>query len=120
MLRELTPLTARQRAIVLGVALVCAASRFAALARSIWDWDEALFCLAMRGYDVGQHRPHPPGFPLYIALGKLVRLVATSDFRALQAINIVAGMLLFPAVFLLARELRFRVETATVAAALCA
>ena len=34
------------------VAIVCAASRFLAMARTLWDWDEALFCLGMRAYDV--------------------------------------------------------------------
>ena len=102
------------------MAAVCAISRFAAMARSLWDWDEALFLLGMRSYDVTQHHPHPPGFPVYIALGRIVRLVIHSDFRALQAINLAAAMLLFPAVFMLARELRFRFATATVAGVLCA
>ena len=43
-----------------------------------------------------------------------------SDFHALQAINVIAGMLLFPVLFLLAREIGFRFPTATIAAALCA
>lgn len=114
------PLTRRQITIFTAVALVCAASRFLAMASSIWGWDEALFCLGMREYDVSRHHPHPPGFPMYIAMAKLARLGAPNDFRALQSVNLIAGMLLFPAVFLLARELRFRFETATIAAALCA
>lgn len=90
------------------------------MARSLWDWDEALFCLGMRSYDVTRHHPHPPGFPVYIGLGRIVRTIVHSDFRALQAVNLAAGMLVFPAIFLLARELRFRFSTAVVAAALCA
>jgi hypothetical protein len=113
-------LTSRQRAIVLAVAVVCALSRFAAMARSLWDWDEALFCLGMRSFDVALHHPHPPGFPAFIAMGRFVRLFLHDDFRSLQALNLIAGMLLFPAMFLLARELRLRFETALVAAALCA
>src|SRR5437764_15180600 len=105
------PLTRTQRRVFWIVALVCAAARFLAMARSIWDWDEALFCLGMRAYDVTSHHPHPPGFPVYIGLAKLVRLVVHDDFRSLQAINLAAGMLLFPAVFMLARELRFRFPT---------
>ena len=102
------------------VAIVCAASRFLAMARTLWDWDEALFCLGMRGYDVGLHHPHPPGFPVYIAIARIVRLVIHDDFRSLQAINLISGVLLFPAMFLLARELRLRFETSVIAAALCA
>jgi len=99
-------------------AVVCAASRFLAMARSMWDWDEALFSLGMRSYDVTLHHPHPPGFPVYIAMGKLMRLVFASDFRALQAVNLIAGVLAFPAMFLLARELQLRFETSIIASAL--
>ena len=114
------PLTRRQRAIVIAIALVCAATRFLALARTLWDWDEALFVLGMRDYDVSLHHPHPPGFPAYIALGRIARLFTNSDFHALQIVNLVAAMLVFPAVFFLARELRLRFTTSAVAATLFA
>src|SRR5438046_4063556 len=101
-------LTPPQRLAFGAIALVCAATRFLAMARSLWDWDEALFCLGIRSYDITVHHPHPPGFPVYIALGRIVRMVIPNDFRALQAVNLIAGMLVFPAIFFLARELRFR------------
>jgi hypothetical protein len=109
-----------QRIAYWSFAILCVVSRFAAMARSLWDWDEALFCLGMRAYDVTSHHPHPPGFPVYIALGHIARLLTHDDFRALQALNLIAGCLVFPAVFLLARELRFRFEIAVVAGTLCA
>ncbi len=102
------------------LAVLCGASRLLAMARSMWDWDEALFCLGMRQYDVTQHHPHPPGFPVFIGLAKILRLVIPSDFRALQALSLIAGVLVFPAIFLLARELRLRFETSIVAATLFA
>jgi hypothetical protein len=114
------PLTKRQRAIVAVVALVCAATRFLAVARSLWDWDEALFTMAMRDYDVTMHHPHPPGFPVFIAMAKVIRLVVTDDFRALQTVNVIAALLVFPAIFFFARELRLRFSTAVSAAALFA
>jgi hypothetical protein len=115
-----TALTPRQRLTFGIVALVCAATRFLAMAKTLWDWDEALFCLGMRSYDVTAHHPHPPGFPVYIALGRIVRTLIPNDFRALQAVNLIAAMLVFPAIFFLARELRLPFVTATVAGALCA
>jgi hypothetical protein len=118
--QPLPGITPRQRLTFGVVALVCAATRFLALAKTLWDWDEALFCLGMRSYDVTAHHPHPPGFPVYIALGRIVRTVIPSDFRALQAVNIIAAMLVFPAIFFLARELRVPFVTATIAGALCA
>lgn len=113
-----TPLTARERALYWSVAVLCAASRFLAMSRSIWEWDETLFCLGMRSYDITSHHPHPPGFPVYIAAAKLVRLVVGSDFRSLQALNLLAGVLLFPAMFMLARELRLRFSTGVAAGVL--
>src|SRR5437588_1636503 len=118
--QPLPALTPRQRLTFGIVALVCAATRFLAVAKTLWDWDEALFCLGMRSYDVTAHHPHPPGFPVYIALGRIVRTVIPSDFRALQAVNLIAAMLVFPAIFFLARELRLPFVTATIAGALCA
>ncbi|HEX6179256.1 MAG TPA: DUF2079 domain-containing protein [Thermoanaerobaculia bacterium] len=111
-------LTNRQRAIFWTVAAISAATRFLAQARSLWDWDESLFCLAMRDYDVTSHHPHPPGFPVYIAFAKLLRLIVASDFHALQALNLIAGVLAFPAVYLFARQLGLRFETSVVAGAL--
>lgn len=120
MTEGLDPLTRRQRAVVWVVALTCGATRFLAQARSLWDWDEVLFTLAMRDYDVALHHPHPPGFPFYIALARVARMFTESDFRALQAVNLLAAMLVFPAIFLLARTLRIRFTTSVVAGVLFA
>ena len=77
-----------------------------AAAHSLWEWDETLFCLALRDFNVAAHHPHPPGFPLYVALGKLLRFVVADDFRALRAINLLSAMLVFPATYMLAREMK--------------
>jgi hypothetical protein len=114
------PLTQRQRTIFLIVALMCAVTRFFALSRSVWDWDEALFTMAMRDYDVRLHHPHPPGFPVFIAVARLVRFIVPDDFRALQTVNVIAAMFVFVAVFLFARELRLRFATCVSAGALFA
>ena len=41
------------------------------------DIDGYNFGLGVRDFDVAQHQPHPPGYPLFIALGK----IATRVFR---------------------------------------
>ena len=109
-------LTRAQRITAAAAAVAVALSRFAALSKGPWDWDEVLFCLAIGEYDVGAHRPHPPGFPLHVLLGRLARLVAESDFTALQAVSVAAGFAVFPVVFWLARSLRFDFVPALAAA----
>ena len=74
----------RQRTLLIALGVVCALTRFLAMARSLWDWDEALFTMAMRDYDVTLHHPHPPGFPVFIAMARIARLIVPDDFRALQ------------------------------------
>ena len=41
------------------------------LARSLEDIDSINFALGLRQFDVALHQPHPPGYPVYIALGRL-------------------------------------------------
>lgn len=92
--------------------MAIALTRVWARSRTLWDWDETLFSLAVRNYDVTMHHPHPPGFPLYIALAKGVRLFVHSDFHALQVITTIGAMALFPVLFWLAHELHFPFRTA--------
>jgi hypothetical protein len=100
------PITRRQRFAVAIAAVLIVPTRFMALSLTPWDWDEVLFCLAVGDYNVAAHFPHPPGFPLYIFLGRIARLFADTDFHALQAVNVIAGCLAFPVMFWLARSFR--------------
>src|SRR5262252_5664969 len=40
------------------------------LAPSLEDIDSINFALGLRRFDVANHQPHPPGYPVYIALGR--------------------------------------------------
>ncbi|HEX3583909.1 MAG TPA: hypothetical protein VH087_19250, partial [Thermoanaerobaculia bacterium] len=100
------PLTPGERLTVWIVTLLTTVTRWLALSRSPWDWDEALFMLGLRHFDVPLHHPHPPGFPLFIGTAKLLALLGFSDFRALQAISFIASVAIVPSMLLLGRELR--------------
>jgi hypothetical protein len=55
-----------------GLSLLTMASRLPYRARMLYNWDAVQFALALREYDVVKHQPHPPGYILYVALGRLV------------------------------------------------
>ncbi|HYC61500.1 MAG TPA: hypothetical protein VEK79_18240 [Thermoanaerobaculia bacterium] len=102
----LKPLTRNERIAAWSLAIIVALSRWPAVSRTLWDWDEALFALALRDYDVIAHHPHPPGFPLFIAFAKVIAMLANVDaFPAIQCVVVLASLFIFPAMFFLAREL---------------
>jgi len=62
------------------------------LASTLEDVDSVNFALGLRDFDPGRHRPHPPGYPLYMALGKAANLVL-SEPRALAFWGALLGAL---------------------------
>ena len=113
----MTPL---QKRILLALAIVVGLTRFLAVARTLFDWDEALFALGVRDYDVVNHHPHPPGYPLFIAAAKMVHLAGVEEFRSLQTIVMLGALLLFPAVYWLGREVGFGFATSAAGAVIFA
>jgi hypothetical protein len=53
--------------------------------------DSARFALAMEHFDVAQMRPHAPGYILYVALAKLVDLLAHDPVVSLVSVSVVAN-----------------------------
>src|SRR5205085_8209278 len=72
---------------------------------SLEDLDSINFGLGIRHFDVAQHQPHPPGYPVYIALAKTVHLLIRSEARVLALLGVVTGGLAALALFALYREL---------------
>lgn len=72
------------------------------LASSLEDIDSVNFALGVRDFDVADHRPHPPGYPVYIGLGKVMAAVVAAmpgaglqsaiEARALSWLSLFAAM----------------------------
>ena len=62
------------------------------LASTLEDVDSVNFALGVRDFDPGRHRPHPPGYPIYMALGKAANLVL-GEPRALAVWGALFGAL---------------------------
>ena len=61
------------------------------LPTSLEDLDSINFALGVRHYDISQHQPHPPGYPLFIGAAKVLHTAGLSELHALSLLGIVAG-----------------------------
>jgi hypothetical protein len=67
--------------------VVVVSSRGIAFPATIWEQDEAVFAAAVLDFEATDNRPHPPWFPLWIGMGKLVHLVGAGPAKALQMVS---------------------------------
>jgi hypothetical protein len=75
------------------LAIVFLAFHLPYLPASLEDLDSINFALGIGRFDVTQHQPHPPGYPLFILLAKATHTVIPSEAKALAALSIAAGTL---------------------------
>jgi hypothetical protein len=57
------------------------------------DWDGLGFLASIRHFDLDAFAPHPPGYPVYVALLKLARLAAPNPLAAAQGVAALSGAL---------------------------
>lgn len=92
------------------LALVLVAGHVRALPAWLEDIDSVNFALGVRDFDVAAHRPHPPGYPVYIAAGKVATALTRAAWpegaadrvegRALAGLSLVSAVLLVPVALL--------------------
>ena len=84
------------------LALIFALAHVPFLPISLEDIDSVNFALGVRDFDVATHRPHPPGYPIYIFLGKIANAVvsavvdgseAVREARALAILSLLAAVI---------------------------
>jgi hypothetical protein len=70
---------------------------------TIWEYDESFFLMGIEKFEPLIHHPPPPGYPLYMAFGKLVHHVTgLAPFYTLLAVSFLAtaaGFVAFAAAF---------------------
>jgi hypothetical protein len=58
---------------------------------SLDDFDSVSFALALDHFDIALQQPHPPGFPVYVAAGRVVRLFTGDPRIALTFLSAISG-----------------------------
>src|SRR5208337_1239836 len=74
------------------LAITVAVSRFAFRSRFLYDLDSVNFALGMGRFDPRVHQPHPPGYFLYICLGRLIDYLVHDANLALVILSILASV----------------------------
>src|SRR5712691_13417271 len=80
----------------LGV-LIIIATRWASAPKTFWESDELLFAAAVKKFEPLASHPHPPGYPLYVGIGKLAAAITGDIFTALVAVSFIACVVGFVA-----------------------
>src|SRR5204863_3949897 len=99
--------------------ILTALSRLPYRTRMLYNWDAVQFALALREYDVVKHQPHPPGYILYVGLGRIANAWLHDPTAAYVALAVAFSGLTTLVVYLLARAVYDR-ATALAAATLLA
>ena len=90
-------------AAVLGLGTVF--SRFPFQATLLSNHDAVNYALALDHFDMRLHQPQPPGYPLYILLGRAFQLIWHDHLSALVWLSAVFGGLAVVAIYLAGREM---------------
>jgi 4-amino-4-deoxy-L-arabinose transferase-like glycosyltransferase len=83
--------------------------------RYLFNIDSVQFALATWKFDVALHQPHPPGYVLYVMMGKFFLIFTKDENNAFIAVSILFSALAVVAVYYLAKEI-FDRESAFAAA----
>lgn len=105
----------KDRRTVLGLSLIAALTGALSIPASLWEWDELLFARALHNFNVAAHSPHPPGFPVYMGVARLIRLFIHTDTLALGLASVLFTTLLGAGLFFSFRSI-FRDRTVAAAA----
>jgi hypothetical protein len=101
-----------------GLGVLTLLSRWPYRARMLYNWDAVQFALALREFDVAKHQPHPPGYLLYVGLGRLLNIPLADPNLAYVALAMLFSAATTVTVYWLARALYERATAASAAALL--
>ena len=74
---------------------------------SLDDWDSVNFAKALYQFDIRLQQPHPPGYPAYVVLARLLFAFAHEPLAALTLLSAICGALCVVALYALATDLGF-------------
>jgi hypothetical protein len=87
------------------LALLGLVSRLPFLTRYLYHWDAVNFALALRKFDINIHQPQPPGYVLYVMLGRVAAAIIPDANTALIGVSILSAILAAVGLYLLGKRM---------------
>ncbi len=81
------------------------ATRVPFTSKLLLNMDACQFALALDRFDITVHQPHPPGYILYVMLGRLVHLLIADPNAVFVSISVFFSGLTVASVYLLGKEM---------------
>ena len=95
----------RDALIAAALAVATILTRLPFRSHRVFNWDAVNFVLSLSNYDVRLHPPHPPGYPVFIAMGRVLQSVFPDPNNALVAVAMLMSAGAVAALFWLGRTL---------------
>ena len=89
--------------LILGLLVVI--TRLPFTSKFLYEWDSVNYSLAFENYNILQQQPHPPGYLLYVALGKAVNCIFNDPNISMIFLSIVFSVLSVVLVYFMAKDL---------------
>lgn len=86
--RPRLPWTRLDLALAASLAVASVLAHLPYRSRHLNTWDSVLFALSLDRYSVPEARPHPPGYPVYIAMAKAMRPFFADENATLVALSL--------------------------------
>jgi hypothetical protein len=99
------PVNGKDQLVLAGILVVTVLSRIPFRARIPYGLDSIQFVLGVNHYDVRIHQPHPPGYFLFVMMGRWLNTFLQDPNLSFIALNIALSTLAVWLVFCLAREM---------------
>lgn len=102
------------------VAVATLASRVPLRSHQLFDWDAVQFALGLKHFDIRVHQPHPPGYPVFIVLGRAAYALFGDANTALVSLSIAFTLGSLLLIYWLSRRMFNSDTTAFIASAVWA
>jgi hypothetical protein len=85
--------------------LLVAITRIPFISKYLYEWDSVNFALALENYNIAIHQPQPPGYILFVALGRVVNTAFHDANLSLIFLSILFSILTVILLYFLAKQI---------------